>query len=110
MDDHEEHDEELDHDQSPFEGVYILDDDTADLVATAIGVLQMTAGVQLGEDHRENLMIIAEELAQRFGLVEDINVEEVTHGDEILYKPLGGVMGDDEDTPEQAEGPAVDSE
>ena len=97
-----------------FEGVYVIDDDTADLLATAIGILQLTAGMQLGEDHRENLLIIADEIQQRFAIEKDsIQVEEVvienpeTGEEEILYRPPGGVMGDE--SPE-AEGPAVDAE
>ena len=98
-----------DDDDTAFEGVYVIDDDTADILATAIGVLQMMSQAQLGEDHRDNLMIIAEELAARFGLVEDIDVEEVitanpdTGEQEILYRPLGGVMGD-LSLPPEAEG------
>jgi hypothetical protein len=102
--------------QDEFEGVYIVDDDTADLLATAIGILQMMSQVQLGEDHRENLVIIAEELRARFAIEKDsMQVEEIviqnpeTGEDEILYRPPGGVMGD-EDNPEKGEAPAVDSE
>lgn len=99
-----------------FEGVYVVDDDTADLLATAIGILQMMSQVQLGEDHRENLLIIADELRARFAIEKDsIQVEEIvtenpeTGEEEILYRPPGGVMGD-EDKPEKGEAPAVDSE
>ena len=97
-----------------FEGVYVVDDDTADLLATAIGILQMMSQVQMGEDHRENLLIIADEIQARFAIEKDsIQVEEVvidnpdTGEQEILYKPPGGVMGDEPipDSPE-AEGPA----
>lgn len=104
-------DEEFD---DEFEGVYIVDDDTADLLATAIGVLQMMSQVQMGEDHRENLLVIADEIQERFAIEKDsIQVEEViienpdTGEEEILYKPPGGVMGDEPipDSPE-AEGPA----
>ncbi len=99
-----------------FEGVYVVDDDTAELLATAIGILQMCAGMQLGEDHRENLLIIADELQARFAIEKDsITVEErivtdpETGEEEILYRPQGGVMGDGEDDSEtEAEGPAVD--
>jgi hypothetical protein len=97
-----------------FEGVYVVDDDTADLLATAIGILQMMSQIQMGEDHRENLLIIADEIQARFAIEKDsIQVEEVvidnpdTGEQEILYKPPGGVMGDEPipDSPE-AEGPA----
>lgn len=99
-----------------FEGVYVVDDDTADLLATAIGILQMMSQVQLGEDHRENLVIIAEELQARFAIEKDsMTVEEIviqnpeTGEDEILYRPPGGVMGDEdkpEDKPEKGEAPS----
>src|SRR6056300_1689947 len=60
-----------------FEGVYVVDDSTADLLATAVGILQMMSQAQLGEDHRENLLIIADELQARFAIESDsIAVEE----------------------------------
>jgi len=102
-------------DEEEFEGVYVIDDDTADLLATAIGILQMMSQVQLGEDHKDNLLIIADEIQQRFAIEKDsITVEEVVTSDpetgeeEILYRPRGGVFGDDP-SPE-AEGPAVDAD
>ena len=105
----DEDDEEL---EEEFEGVYVIDDDTADLLASAIGIIQMTAGLQLNQEARDNLHIIADAIQERFAIEQDsITVEEqiVTNPDtgeeEILYKPKGGVFGDDEE-PEQAEGPA----
>ena len=102
--------------EEQFEGVYVVDDDTADLLATAIGILQMMSQVQLGEDHRENLLIIADAIQERFAIEKDsIQVEEIvtqnpeTGEEEILYKPPGGVMGD-ELKPDKGEAPAVDSE
>jgi hypothetical protein len=72
----------------------------------------MTSQVQLGEDHRENLIIIADELQARFAIEKDsMTVEEViienpeTGEEEILYRPPGGVMGD-EDKPEKGEAPS----
>ena len=111
QDDFDDDDNELEDDE--FEGVYVIDDDTADLLATAIGILHMTAGMQMGEEHRENLMIIADEIQARFAIDADsITVEEqvVTDPDtgeqELIYKPKGGVMGDEPQEPEEAEGPA----
>ena len=108
------HNDDDDYDEEEFEGVYVVDDDTADLLSTAIGVLQMMSQIQMGEDHRENLLIIADAIQERFAIEKDsIQVEEVvienpdTGEEEILYKPPGGVMGDE--SPE-AEGPAADSE
>ena len=111
QDDIEDNDN-LENEPEEFEGVYVVDDDTADLLATAIGILQMMSQVQLGEDHRENLIIIAEELQARFAIEKDsMTVEEViienpeTGEEEILYRPPGGVMGD-EDKPEKGEAPS----
>ena len=99
-----------DDDEAEFEdgydgGVYVVDDDTARLLEVVIGMIHMLATTQMEETSRENCHIIADELAERFAitLAGDIEVEEIIHGDEVLYKPRGGVMGDD--VPE-AEGPA----
>jgi predicted nuclease with TOPRIM domain len=92
-----------------FEGRYIVDDDTEALIATVVGVIRMAAMVQVSEDARENLEIIAEALADRFGIEESMVVEEQIHNDpetgeeEIIYKPKGGLFQDDD------EDPAVDS-
>ena len=115
----DEHDD-LEHDSDEYarddtyEGVYIVDTETADLLGTAIGILQMHASMQLGEDHRENLLIIADEIQERFAIEKDsITVEErivtdpETGEEEILYRPQGGVMGDgDDEDHQEAEGPA----
>ena len=110
----EHDDEETSENSTEFEGAYVVDDDTADLLATAIGIIHLSATMQMGEDHRENLLIIADELQARFAIESDsIAVEEQlvvnpdTGEQELLYRPRGGVMGDE---PEQeAEGPAADS-
>ena len=109
MNDEEEYEsEEESEDSSDFDGgVYVVDDDTARLLEVVIGMIHMLATTQMEETSRENCHIIADELAERFAitLAGDIEVEEIIHGDEVLYKPRGGVMGDD--APE-AEGPAPD--
>ena len=93
-----------------FEGTYIVDEDTASLIATVVGVTRMAALAQINEEARENLEIIAEALADRFGIESSMVVEELVHNDpetgeeEILYKPRGGLFGDDEEP--EAEGPA----
>lgn len=106
----DDEDDELDSDEE-FEGVYVIDDATADLLASAIGIIQMTAGLQLNQEARDNLHIIADAIQERFAIEQDsITVEEqiVTNPDtgeeEILYKPKGGVFGDEEEP--EAEGPA----
>ena len=96
-----------------FEGAYIVDDDTLNLIQTVVGVVRMAGMAQVDETARNNLEIIADALAERFG-IEDLILEEQIHTteegeEELLYRPVGGVFGDDE--PEQeGEAPAVDSE
>ena len=88
-----------------FEGSYVVDEDTEALLNVVVGMLRMLAQTQVDENARENCFIIAQELADRFVLEgEDIEVEEIIHGDEILYRPRGGVMGDEE--PEEGEAPS----
>lgn len=94
--DHEEHDDELEE----FEGNYVVDDDTLDLLSSAVGCITLLASAQLESQARENLIIIAEELSERFMLNSvDILVEEQVHstedGEELIYKPRGGVFGDE---------------
>lgn len=108
-----EHDDDDDFDsedeqESTFDGgYYIVDDDTQRLLEVVIGMIHMLSQTQMEENARENCAIIADELAERFAVSgNDIEVEEIIHGDEILYKPRGGVMGDDKP---EAEGPAVDA-
>jgi hypothetical protein len=109
-------DEDLNpNEEEEFEGHYVVDENTHDLLSTVFGCLHMLANTQVNEEARENLVIIAHELAERFmlGDLDEIAVEEQIHstdeGEEIIYKPRGGVFGDDE--PEQeGEAPAVDSE
>lgn len=93
-----------------FVGVYVLDDDSHALVEVAVGMIHMLSHTQVDEEARINCMAIADEIAERFGInAEAIDVERLELSDgEVVYKPLGGVMGD-EDIPE-AEGPAVDPE
>ena len=91
-----------DYDGDEFEGVYVIDDETADLLASAIGIVQMTAGMQLDEEARENLLIVAEEIQTRFAIEqssmvveEHVIVNPETGEEEVLYKPKGGVFGDE---------------
>lgn len=108
MNDHTDDDQENPTEPQPFEGAYSVDDDTERLLEVVVGMLQMLAQTQVDEGARENCYIIAQELSDRFMLsAEDIEVEEILHGDEILYRPRGGVMGDEEpegSAPESPEG------
>jgi hypothetical protein len=114
-DDDRKDDFEEDEDATGFEGVYIVDEDTARLLEVVVGMIHMLGNTQVDEAARDNCFVIAQELAERFGVPDDeIEVEEIIHGDEVLYKPRGGVMGDEpipeDDEPEEGEAPAVDAE
>lgn len=100
--DNEEEDFESEWDGEPYD----VDEDTHNLLLVVRGMITMLSNTQVDEQARDNCMIIADTLAERFLLeADDIEVEEIIHGDEILYKPRGGVMGDEEP---EAEGPAVE--
>ena len=88
-------DEDLNNQDAP---VYILDDETASMVAVACDCMLQLADAQLSEEARENLHTIVEGLAYRFAL-ESMEIVEQQHGDEIIYSPKGGLFNDDE--PEQ---------
>ena len=105
-----EHDDEHDDGYESYDGgIYVVDDDTLRLLEVVVGMIHMLSHTQVDEGARENCAIIAEELCERFALPleGDLEVEEIISGDEVLYRPRGGVMGDDEP---EAEGPAVDAE
>ena len=107
MNEHDNDNEPQPQEPEQFEGAYAVDEDTEALLSVVVGMLNMLAQTQVDETARENCLIIAQELADRFMLDgEDIEVEEIIHGDEILYRPRGGVMGDEEP---EAEGPAPES-
>ena len=94
-----------------FEGVYIVDEDTLRLLEVVVGMIHMLGNTQVDEVARENCHVIADELAHRFGVTEDeILVEEIIHGDEVLYKPRGGVMGDEPIEEEAANDDALDDD
>ena len=75
---------------------YVLDDDTMSLVEIALNCMITLSDAQLDDDARENLVVIADELANRFNLV-SMEVEEAASNDstEIIYKPKGGLFEDD---------------
>lgn len=105
--DDELHDEGLEGDE--FEGTYIVDDDTLRLLEVVVGMVNMLGQSQVDETARDNCFVIADELASRFAVtLGDITVEEIIHEGEVLYKPPGGVMGDEpiDDEPESPEGSA----
>ena len=75
---------------------YDLDEDTLSLVEVALNCLVQLSEAQLDEAAASNLLVIAEELADRFSIPRTEIVEE-KHGDEIIYKPKGGLFSDDDD-------------
>jgi hypothetical protein len=82
--------------------IYDVDDDTLDLIEVCVSILHNAAIMQVNEEARKSLHIIADSLAQRFAL-DSMEVEEQVHetedGQELIYKPKGGIF-DEEDTEE----------
>jgi len=88
--------------------VYILDDDTTALIESALNCMITLADAQIDETSKDNLELIADEIANRFGINSYKVVETVHTGDdgkeEVIYSPQGGLgLGDDDD-----EEPTVD--
>ena len=73
---------------------YELDDDTQGLVEVALNCMIQLSSAQVDEAAAENLVLIANELAARFNITVT-ELEEEQHGDEIIYKPKGGLFNDD---------------
>jgi hypothetical protein len=92
--DHDD-DDELEH-QEPTR-VYIVDEETQALIEATLNCLVTLADTQILEEGSDAIMVIADTLAQRFG-IERIEVEETVHstddGDEIIYKPKDGLFND----------------
>lgn len=107
-DDDDDREDDFDEDDSEgFEGVYVVDEDTARLLEVVVGMIHMLGNTQVDEQARDNCYVIAQELSERFGVPDDsMEVEEIIHGDEILYKPKGGVFGDEPLEPEEGEAPS----
>ena len=94
-----------DTEQSP---VYILDDDTTYLIESALNCMITLADAQVDEASKDNLELIADEIANRFGINSYEVVETVHTSDdgeeEVIYSPLDGLgLGDDTEDPEEDE-------
>ena len=80
--------------------LYDVDDETRDLIQVVCGLVSNLAAVQLDEQARENLLTIADGLAERFA-IDSIELEEQIHvgedGEEIIYKPKGGIFNEEEE-------------
>jgi hypothetical protein len=98
-DDDYEDDEDLD--DVPF---YDVDEDTRLLIETACNCIVALSEAQLQEESKIGLIAIADSLAERFG-IHSLEIEEEIHstdeGEEIIFKPKGGLFQEDE-----PEGPA----
>ena len=84
----------------PQDNSYVLDDETLKLIEIALNCMVQLADAQILEQAREDLLLCADELARVFN-VPHIDVVESHHGDEIIYKPRGGVFGDEPDTAQE---------
>ena len=74
---------------------YEVDSETRSLIAVACELIIQLADAQVDDTASENLVVIADELADRFG-IQHMEVEQETHGDEVIYKPKGGLFNDDD--------------
>jgi hypothetical protein len=80
--------------------IYNLDEDTQNLIEVALNCMVQLSEAQIEETAKENLLIICDEIALRFGIARMEVVEEL-HGDEVIYKPRGGIFNDDDEVPEE---------
>lgn len=80
----------------PQDNSYVLDDETQKLIEIALNCIVSLADAQMLEQARDDLLVCADELARVFN-VPHIDVVESHHGDEIIYKPKGGIFDDEPD-------------
>ena len=81
--------------------VYIVDDATQDLLETALNCMITLSDAQIDPSAGDALAAIADSLAERFA-INRFEVEETIHTDdngeeEVIYKPKGGIMPDNND-------------
>ena len=75
-----------------------IDDDTLQLIEVALNCMMQLSDVQMDEAARENVVLIADEIAARFAISAMHVEEEVTDDGETIYKPRGGVFNDLDDS------------
>lgn len=80
--------------------IYNLDEDTQNLIEVALNCMVQLSEAQLEENAKENLLLICDEIALRFGIAR-MEVLEELHGDEVIYKPRGGIFNDEEDADDE---------
>jgi exonuclease V gamma subunit len=82
--------------------VYDVDEDTMELLEAALNCLVTLSESQLDENSAVALIAIADALADRFGInrheLEETTFRTDDGEEEIIYKPKGGVMNDEDDT------------
>ena len=89
--------------------VYILDAETTVLIETALNCLITLADAQIDETSKDNLELIADEIADRFGIntykvVETVHTDSFDGTEEVIYSPQGGLgLGDETEDPEEDE-------
>mgnify|MGYP000862200459 FL=1 len=84
----------------PQDNSYVLDDETQKLIEIALNCMVTLADAQMLEQAREDLLVCADELARVFN-IPHVDVVESHHENEIIYKPRGGVFGDEPDTAQE---------
>ena len=75
---------------------YELDEETQSLIEVALNCLVQLSEAQIEQEAGENLVLIANEIAERFGITR-IDVLEEQHDGETILKPKGGIFGDEDD-------------
>ena len=79
---------------------YVLDEETQKLIEIALNCMVQLADAQMLEQSRDDLLVIADELARVFN-IPHVDVVESHHENEIIYKPRNGVFGDEPDTTQE---------
>ena len=77
-----------------------IDDDTLQLIEVALNCMMQLSDIEMDEAARENVVLIADEIAARFAISAMHVEEEVTDDGETIYKPRGGVFNDLDDSEE----------
>lgn len=80
-----------------------IDEDTLQLLEVALNCMIQLADAQMDDTSRENLTLIADEIAARFAISAMHVEEEVTDDGETIYKPRGGVFNDLDEEPDKTQ-------
>lgn len=105
--DHDDDDDDEDGEEA-VTPIYLVDDETEDLLMTALNCMVTLADAQIDPVSGDALVAIADELALRFA-IDRFEVEETVHTDdngveEIIYTPKGGSVMPDTDEDEEPKG------